>query len=69
MGVTAFFSRHIIKPTLVFERPLYRANSALTLMLSTVHYFTILRMVIYARDFVRSTFAARGRSLYLSGIQ
>ena len=69
MGVTAFFSRHMIKPALVFERPLYRANSALTLMLLTVPYFAILRNVICVKGFVRSTFAARGARLYLSGIQ
>ena len=39
MGVTAFFSRHMIKAVLVFERPLRRANPALTPMLPTVRLF------------------------------
>lgn len=69
MGVTAFFSRHIIKPVLVFERPPYRAKCSLALMLLTVHYFAILRMVICVKVFISSTFAARGTGLYLSGIQ
>jgi hypothetical protein len=59
----------MIKPALVFERPLYRANPALTLMLLTVPYFAILRNVNCVKGFIWSTFAARGARLYLSGIQ
>jgi hypothetical protein len=59
----------MIKPTFVFKRPLYRANSARTMKVRTVHYLAALRIAIGARTFTCSKFAARGKGTYLSGIQ